>query len=76
MQADKLVDQAGLAHPGLPDDCHDLAVTGTCPFECLAHGLDLHLPSDETGQPPGRQRLQTRLDRPGTDQLKYLHRVR
>ena len=60
MGAGELVDQAGLAHPRLPNDRHDLAVAGASALQGLAQGLDLRLPPDEAGEPTGRKRLQTR----------------
>ena len=76
MGADELVDQAGLAHPGLPDHRHDLAVAGAGMLQGLAQGLDLRLPPDETGEPTGGKRLQARPGGCGTDELEHLHRVR
>ena len=73
---DELVDQAGLAHPGLPDARHDLAVAGASALQGLAQGLELCLPPDETGEATGRHRLQARAGGAGTDEFEHLHRLR
>ena len=76
MRPDELVEQAGLAHPGLANDRHDLAVAGAGALQGLAQGLELCLPPDETGEPTGRQRLQARPGGAGSDELEHLHGVR
>ena len=76
MGADELVDQAGLAHPGLPHHRHDLAVARAGALQGLVQGLELRLPPDKAGQPTRRKRLQARPGRAGTHQLEHLHGVR
>ena len=76
MRPDKLVGQAGLAYPGLPNHRHHLAVAGASTLQCLTQGLELCLPPDKARQPPRRQRLQTRSGGCGAEQLEHLHRGR
>src|SRR5262249_41962756 len=42
-----LPDEAGLADARLPDDRHDLAMTGRGPFQSAAKQLPLQIPTDE-----------------------------
>ena len=47
MRLRDLPDEAGLADARLPDDGHDLAVTGGGPFQRAAEQLQLQTPPDE-----------------------------
>ena len=71
---EELVEEAGLPHPRLPHNGHELAVASTGQLMGLAHGLELHLSPHEAREYTGRKRLQARPGRPGTHQLKDLQR--
>ena len=47
---DAFIHQAGLAHPGLPDDGHDLTVPGLGAGQGVLECLDLYLAPDEAGE--------------------------
>ena len=69
----ELVEEAGLAHPGFPDDCHHLAMPGPGLLQGLVQGCEFRLPPHKGRQPPRRKRLQARAGRAGTHQLAHLH---
>ena len=69
------MEEAGLAHPGLADDCHHLAVPGPGLFQGLVQGRELRLPPHEGSQPPRRKGLQARAGRTSAHQLTDLHRL-
>jgi hypothetical protein len=60
---DKLVDQAGLAHPSLAHRCHKLTMSHGDLFVSLMEGFDFRVPSDKRGQSTGHRRLPASLDR-------------
>src|SRR5258705_7638324 len=72
----ELVQEAGLPHPGFPDQGDDLAVAVTREGECPLDLLDLGLAADEAGEPPDRGRLQTGPLRAGSGERVDDHRVR
>src|SRR6266511_5423475 len=76
MGTEKLIEEASLAHPRLPDDRHELAVADTGLIEGPVHGLKLRLPPHEAAELAGRKRLQVRPGGPGTHQLKDLYGMR
>ena len=51
MGMDELVEEAGLPHPGLPDDGHDLAVPVAGAVEGPLELLHLDVAPDEPGEP-------------------------
>ena len=69
----ELVEEAGLAHPGFPDDRHHLAVPGPGLLQGLVQGREFRLPPHKGGQPSRRKRLQVRAGRAGAHQLAHLH---
>ena len=69
----ELVEEAGLAHPGFPDDRHHLAVPRPGLLQGLVQGREFRLPPHEGRQPPRRKRLQARAGRAGAHQLAHLH---
>ncbi len=72
----ELTEEAGLPHPGLPDDRHHLAVPRPCPLQGLVQGREFRLPPHEGGQPPRPQRLQARAGWASAHQLAHLHGIR
>ena len=58
MGVDEFVDQAGLPHPGLPDQRHDLALARSSPLERLAQGGQLRVTPHKARQAPGHPRLE------------------
>ena len=60
---DKLIDQAGLPHPGLPDEGHDLAVAGSARSSAWRRAASSVLPPDKARQPPRRRGLQAPPER-------------
>jgi hypothetical protein len=69
----ELVEEAGFADSGFPDDRHHLAMAGPRLRQCLVQGLKLRLPPHEGGQAACRERLQTRPSRTGAEQLTDLY---
>src|SRR4030095_6828913 len=51
VRVDTLVDQARLAHPRFPNECDDLAVSGSSLYQDLREGNELCLPSDKLREP-------------------------
>ena len=66
MGAGELVDQAGLAHPGLPNDRHDLAMAGAGALQGLAKASTSACRPTNRVSPTGRKRLQARPGGCGT----------
>ena len=73
---DELVQQAGLAHPGLSHRSHDLTVPRTGRCQRLRQRRDLGLPADKAGEAARHCRLQGAAQRTGADQFKHLHGLR
>ena len=71
-----LVHQARLAHAGLPDARHDLAVPGACPRERLMQRLDLCVAPDKAGEAARRRGLQAPADGHWPEEFEHLDRLR
>ena len=65
--AAELVQQAGLAHPRLPDHADGAAPALTGVGEGLSQGSDLGRPTDEVAHRPGTEALERRAARPGAE---------
>jgi hypothetical protein len=72
---DTLVHQAGLPHPGLAYDSHDLAMASAGLIERLAQGGEFRLAPHEAGEAASGSGLETAAQRAGPDQLVHLHRL-
>src|SRR5215813_12704079 len=75
VRVDELVDEPGLAYPGLPDQRHDLTMPCPGALQRLLQGQQLRLPSHEAREPPCGTGLQAPTESTGPDQLTHLHRL-
>ena len=75
VRVDKLVHQARLAHTGLADQRHHLAVPRPRPLLGVAEGVEFRLPPHK-GESAPRHGSLTTADCTGPDQLEHLHRLR
>ena len=71
----ELIEQAGLAHARLADDCHHLALPGPSPLPRLAELVQFGITPHEARQAPRRGGLQPRAHRSGTQELVDLNRL-
>ena len=72
---DPLIHQAGLPHPGLAHDGHDLTVASAGLRERLAQGGAFRLAPHKAGEAPRGGSLEAAAQRAGPDQLVHLHRL-
>src|SRR5262245_6643340 len=70
VRVDTLIDEAGLAHPGLADHGHHLSMSVPGSLQDLHQGGKLRVAADKARQPPRCRRLQASPDATRTDQLK------
>ena len=74
VRVDTLIDEAGLAHPGLADHGDHLPMAGPRPLQGLHQGRELRVAADKAGEPSSRGRLQAPPDTTRTDKLKDVDR--
>jgi hypothetical protein len=69
----ELMEEAGLAHPSVPDHRHHLPLPGASLAQGLVQGPEFRLPPHERGQLSCGQGLQARPSRAGAHQLVDLY---